>query len=313
MKNCRSCHEAIPDNARFCPYCGKSVIEATVTCPSCGEENDLDMRHCQHCGFALLGQKQQQPPPPPKNDIFENTNSENTEQEIADRFSVAFERRLADEHAPKLHSEYIDRFYKSDFIKSVDFRIQQLAEEVRRLTGSQTALEAQKNALLKPALEELIDYFIVQYCGDLNEANFPEKILKYQGLAKEKVNLAQMALDYLDFDHEDESVYTDFVTMPSHKLKNAAQSFLKPKKGETIYFICDLSVLGSCKDGFSMTNECIYWKMPFEKAQRVYFKNLEEIKRQEDWITINGIFFNANKSLNLKIMRLLKKLRDWKE
>ena len=62
-----------------------------------------------------------------------------------------------------------------------------------------------------------------------------------------------------------------------------------------------------------MTNECIYWKMPFEKAQRVYFKNLEEIKRQEDWITINGIFFNANKSLNLKIMRLLKKLRDWKE
>ncbi len=311
MKNCRSCHQAIPDNARFCPYCGKSVIETTVTCPSCGEENDLDEKNCLHCGFALLGKKQQAPPP--KNDIFENSSTESTEQEIADRFSLAFERRLAEEHAPKLHGEYIERFYKSDFRKSVDFRIQQLAEELRRLSGVREELEIKKNKLLKPALEELIDYFIVQYCADLNEAHFPEYILKYQGLSRDKVHLAQMALDYLDFEHEDESLYTDFVTMPSHKLKNAAQSFLKPKKGETIYFICDLSVLGSCKDGFAMTNDCLYWKMPFEKAQRVYFKNLEEIKRQEDWITINGIFFNANKSLNLKLMRLLKKLRDWKE
>ncbi|MBK9014898.1 MAG: hypothetical protein IPM82_12930 [Saprospiraceae bacterium] len=50
--------------------------------------------------------------------------------------------------------------------------------------------------------------------------------------------------------------------------------------------------------------------MPFEKKQRVYYKNLEEIKRQEDWITINGIFFNGSKTLNLKLLRLLKKLRE---
>lgn len=269
----------------------------------------MDEATCQKCGFRLLNKKQHAPPPPPKDDIFENTKTESTEQEIADRFSLAFERRLAEEHAPKLHGEYIERFYKSDFRKSVDYRIQQLAEEVRRLAGDQAQVEALKSNLLKPALEELIDYFIVQYCGDLNEAHLPETILKYQGLPVEKINLAQMAADYLDFDHEGESVYTNFVTMPSHKLKNAAQSFLKPKKGETIFFICDLSVLGSCKDGFAMTNECLYWKMPLEKPQRVYYKNLEEVKRQEDWITINGIFFNASKSLNLKLMRLLKRMR----
>jgi hypothetical protein len=137
----------------------------------------------------------------------------------------------------------------------------------------------------------------------------PEAILKYQGLKKEQIDLGQMISDYLDFENEDESVFFDFVSMPAKKLKNAADSFLHPKKGEIIHFICDLSILGSCKDGFAMTNQCIYWEMPVEKKQRVYFSKIKKIKREEDWITINGIFFNANKSLNLKLIRLLKKLK----
>lgn len=85
--------------------------------------------------------------------------------------------------------------------------------------------------------------------------------------------------------------------------------FLLPKKGETLYFICDLSILGNCKDGFAMTNDCIYWKTPLEEKQRVFYKKIKGVKRQEDWITINGIFFSANKSLNMKLIRLLKKLK----
>ncbi len=308
MKNCRVCQESIPENARFCPFCGNSVIEETITCPSCGEENELHADACEKCGLNFFtGKKEKRKASsPPPNDIFDTTPAETIEQEVADRFSIAFERRLNEEHKLTLHNSYIDRFYKSDFRQSVEFRIQQLAEQVQGLEEKSPA----KNRLLNPAFEELIDFFIIRYCSDINEARYPEEILRWQGLPLDKVNLSQLIHSYLDLEREDESVYTNFVTMPAQKLKNAAQNFLFPQKGETIYFICDLSMLGNCKEGFAMTRDCIYWKMPLEKKQRVYYKNLDEIKRQEDWITINGIFFNANKSLNLKLLRLLKKLRE---
>ncbi|MBK8563468.1 MAG: zinc ribbon domain-containing protein [Saprospiraceae bacterium] len=308
MKNCRACQKSMPDEARFCPYCGTPVIVETFDCPECGSENDLTAESCINCHHIFAKQKKESPKESPKaklEDLFENSRTENLEQAIADRFSLAFERRLKEEVSPILHGQYIDRFYKSDFRNSVDFRVQQLAEQAMR-----TPDDTNRFNFAAPAFEELIDYFIVRHCADLNEAFFDEKILKYQGRNGDKINVSEMLLDYLDFDSEGESVFMDFVSMPANKLKNAATNFLFPEKGETIFFICDLSMFNNCKDGFAMTRDCIYWKMPFEKKQRVYYKNLEEIKRQEDWIVINGIFFNANKSLNLKLLRLLKKLRE---
>jgi hypothetical protein len=293
------------DDARFCPFCGTPVIVETFDCPNCGTENDLQAPACANCGLIFKPKTTQPPPKEQLHDLFEESKTESLEQNIADRFSLAFERRLKEEHHPSLHGAYIDRFYKSDFRSSVDFRIQQLTEQAQRIPAGENRF-----AFAAPAFEELLDYFIVRYCDDLNETYYPEKILKYQGRTAENLNLGEMILDYLDFHNEDETVYTNFVTMPANKLKNAAQNFLFPQKGETIYFICDLSTFGACKDGFAMTKDCLYWKMPFEKKQRVYYKNLEEIKRQEDWIVINGIFFNASKSLNLKLLRLLKKLRE---
>ncbi|MCF8245156.1 MAG: zinc ribbon domain-containing protein [Saprospiraceae bacterium] len=304
MKNCRNCQKPMPDDARFCPACGTSVIVETFDCPNCGTENDLSAPACSNCHLIFKSTKKE-PPKAKLSDIFDNSHTENLEQAIADRFSLAFEKRLKEEHHPSLHNAYIDRFYKSEFRGSVDFRIKQLAEQAQRNPDGD-----QKFSFAIPALEDMLDYFIIRYCEDLNEAAFDEKILKYQGRTAKEIQLGEMLLDYLDFNNEGETVYTNFVTMPANKLKNAAQNFLFPQKGETIFFICDLSTFGACKDGFAMTRDCIYWKMPLEKKQRVYFKNLEEIKRQEDWIIINGIFFNASKSLNIKLLRLLKKLKE---
>ncbi len=266
----------------------------------------MDVLACTGCGAMFSSKKQ--PEEGTANNIFDKTYQKGLEQEVADRFSLAFEKRLKEEHHLELHGAYIDRFFKSDFRTSADYRIRQLAEFIQGISGEKKEVEKQKSAILHRAFEELIDYFIVRFCADLNETNYPEAMLKYQGLEKEKIDLAQMVFDYLDFENEDESVFTNFVSMPAKKLKNAADSFLQPKKGESLFFICDLSILNSCKDGFAMTNEAIYWKMPLENKQRVFYKKLKEIKREEDWVSINGIFFNAGKSLNLKLIRLLKRL-----
>jgi hypothetical protein len=294
----------MPAGARFCPSCAFPVIEETFICPTCGAENDMGANACIGCHTAFSSQKEEAV----FNDIFDQTHQQGLEQEVADRFSLAFEKRLKEEHHPSLHGAYIDRFFKSDFRTSADYRIRQLAEYLQGLTGDPKELKKEKDTILRQAFEELIDYFIVRFCADLNEVVYPEAMLKYQGMDLDKINLSQMIFDYLDFENEDESVFTNFVSMPAKKLKNAADSFLQPKKGETLFFICDLAVLNSCKDGFAMTNEAIFWKMPLETKQRVFYKKLKEVKREEDWISINGIFFNAGKGLNLKLIRLLKRL-----
>ena len=264
----------------------------------------MHVDNCTNCGQPLFSKKEEETTPPVLDDLFDDTGLEDVEQELADLFSVAFRKRLEEEHTSKKHQAYADRFLESEFKSSVDFRIKQLAEEARSIGLS----KLKKSGAVASAFEELIDYFIIRFCNDLNETVFSENILKYQGLEKDKINVGEMVFDYLDFEIEDETLYTDFVAMPAHKLKNAANSYLNPKKSETLFFICDGSVLGSCKEGFAMTNEAIYWKMPFESPQRVFYKKVKSVRREEDWITINGIFFNSSKSLNLKLLRLLKKL-----
>lgn len=52
MKRCSFCHEAIPEDSDFCPFCGKKQ-EGEVTCPHCGMKNKADSHFCSRCGYAF--------------------------------------------------------------------------------------------------------------------------------------------------------------------------------------------------------------------------------------------------------------------
>ena len=51
-KLCKNCGAPVPDEARFCPECGKSV-EPKAVCPHCGESLRTGDRFCIHCGHAV--------------------------------------------------------------------------------------------------------------------------------------------------------------------------------------------------------------------------------------------------------------------
>lgn len=302
MRNCHSCQTELSENARFCHQCGEKVFEETLTCPDCGAENSINAKFCFHCGMMFFSEEK-----PPLNDLFEENPVENIEQELVDDFKEAFKKRIEAEHNPEDYPQYVELFNHSDFRTGFEFRMKQLAEQVKGLRES--GKSNTETDFVQRAFQELLDYFIIHYCKHLNEIALPEAILKYQNVKLEDIDIAQMILDYLDFEKEDEVVYTDFVAMPFQKLKNATQSFLFPEKDEKILFICDQTVLGSCKEGFALTQKGIYWKAHFEPAKQISYSELEEIIRQEDWITINEQFFNVNPSVNLKLMKLLKKLK----
>ena len=141
----------------------------------------------------------------------------------------------------------------------------------------QSQIFEDESTLLNTAFTDLTDYFVIHYCPDLNDIPLPEEILKYQNISPEKTDLSELVTDYLDFKNENERAHFDFVKMPLQRMRNASKSFLFPEKGEKIFFICDQTLLGNGKEGFAMTEKALYWKMPFENPERVYYRNLKLI------------------------------------
>jgi len=247
-------------------------------CVHCHKPLPEGARFCPNCGAEAGVRETTQPGP----------------REIADRFFAVLQEMIREEQDERTYSDYLKRFRDSEFAQILDARIEQLAQQ----PGD---LEAE--------LEDLCDYFVVRYCRDLHVNPIPETILRYQQADLSQTDQFRMIMDYLQFSPETDSVHTNLLEMPVDLLRNAGKAFLFPPKDERIFFICDLSLLGSCKEGFAMTENALYWKAPFEKARKAVYSNLGLIVREREWIRINGFFFNARPDLNIRLLKLLRKLR----
>jgi len=275
MKKCFKCGTPLPEKARFCFECGARQQLAESAAPP---PDALNFSH------DLTGQ-------------------------LTERFFKALRQRIQEEHQSQDFQTYSERLYTSGFRDTVQLRSDQLADELIRLRAEEDLTHRQALTLMQDVFDELLDFFIIHFCQDLNEVELPEAILQYQGIEWDRVNLLEMIMDYLHLHKEKETFYTDFLLMPMEKLRNAGKSFLFPDKKEKILLICDQSLLGNCKEGFALTESAIYWKAPLEKPRVVRYDMLDEIRRHKEWITINGYFFSVSKAVNFRMLKLLKKIR----
>jgi hypothetical protein len=234
-------------------------------------------------------------------------------EQVKTLFFKSLRHRVEEEHDPKKYPDYVERFYQSRFREIYGLRAEQISEDVLlqwERFGSEALAEIDKR--LGTAFEGLLDFFIIQYCPDLNGMLLPSAILKYEKAIPGKTDLWQMMQDFLDFEHEQEVFYFDFITMKPELLGNACKSFLFAERSERVFFICDLSLKSNCKEGFAMTNKGLYWRAPFDRPRRVWYHEIGTVKKEKEWLTLNGHFFTANPTLNLKLCKLMKKLRGWR-
>ncbi|MCA0236480.1 MAG: zinc ribbon domain-containing protein [Bacteroidetes bacterium] len=311
MKLCPNCAAEIIPGSKFCHRCGDKVAERMKDCPSCHEQSPLASVFCHHCGFHFEGRHRSDHGYQPVYAL--DFNPDTLTDQVKALFFKSLKRRIEEEHDVNKYSDYVHRFYDSRFREIYSLRAEQIAEDVMmqwERFGTQGLEEVDRR--IETAFEGLMDYFIIQFCPDLNGVLLPPAILKYEKIQLGQVDLWAVLSDFLDFEREEEVFYIDFISMPSELLANACKNYLCAERKEKVYFICDLSLKGNCKEGFAMTDKAIYWKAPFDKARKVTYEELREIRREKEWITINGHFFTANPSLNLKLCKLLKKMRVWK-
>ncbi|MFN7830395.1 MAG: zinc ribbon domain-containing protein [Bacteroidota bacterium] len=314
MNLCSNCAAEIIPGSRFCNRCGDKIADRTKECPVCTHKGPVSSVFCHHCGYHFEGQRHKC-----ESSLFEPRYSINfkgsaslTEQ-VKALFFKQLRKRVEEEHDPRKYADYVERFYQSRFREIYELRSQQIADDIGRFWlqfGSEGLPEI--DIRLETAFEGLLDYLIIQFCTDLNGVLLPSAILNYEKVNPGRTDLWKMIRDFMDFEFEDEAFYFDFIGMRSDLLANACRSFLAADAKERVYFICDLSLRGNCKEGFAMTNKALYWKSVLDKPRMVSYSDLENVRVEKEWITVNGHFFNANRSLNLKMCKLLKKLKGWK-
>ncbi len=310
MKYCPECGVVLLQNAKFCHECGEKIPASSASKATHVSDN-------VHGSTAEKTEKSKpQPKMPPKQaeplqwEIPSSLEHDALVEGIKANFFKALRERVTEQHREEQYADYVEIFYQSRFNDALLSRASLLVDDIRQLQkrGTNPSIETQQ--LLTKTYDGLLDYFIVNYCQSINDFPMPASILKYENATWASVNLRTMILDYLDFEHEKETVYTDFVVMPLQKLKNASTSFLTPEKNEKIFLICDQTVFGSCKEGFALTEKGLYWKAHLETPHHILYKDLERISRKQEWIIVNDLFFNCNKSLNIKLLKLLKKIKS---
>ena len=310
MTTCVKCHTELPTNAKFCHKCGAKVPASTVPCPNCRFLNPQEAQFCIGCGMNFT-KEHHSPETYEAKYPLDFSDTAGLSKSIMGYFIKELRKKVEEEQDVNKYGDYLNFFYDSGFDKTVLTRAEQMAEEAYTIHCKQDGQELQAiDIMLSQNIHSLLDHFIIRYCKELNAYYLPEGILKYEEVRQGSFELHQMIADYLAFEKEEEKVYTDFLSMPMNKLKNASMSFLFPRNDEKILLICDQTVFGSCKEGFALTEEAIYWKAHFEKAQKVTYRELQEIKREHDWITINRHFFNVNPGLNVRMLKLLRKLKE---
>lgn len=315
VKQCQTCGAERLPASLFCHQCGeadrpeppvsepkRAAVETTITCPNCGTENPLDARYCVRCGHKLFELNQSPdddravtPVAPPELEPLP------TLAELQERFRRDFETRVREVNG-KLKA-YRQRAVDSDFLETAENRFEQLLQEMPRIPAED------RDRRLDDAFSDLLDYFLLETAADLHPVTPPAAALTYQDTSLDAKNLKKIVLEFLQLVTEKEQHFTDFVRIPEPKLRNARRAFFEVAEGERPLLLFDNSLTGSLKKGFGLTDRALYWKQHFQPAHRVAFGELEDLCAEGRPLKINGLFFDANRRVNLRMLYLLRKLR----
>lgn len=334
MTHCQHCGSKLLKNAKFCHNCGEAVVLKMEACNACNTLNPINAIYCIGCGESLRTdskqesqeqnrdnsqKKQSQQPKDEELDkdtyvykpIFSITLTEPLlmQEEIKSYFFQALRTTVQVISDEKKYSEYVQTFYDSGFNFYFGQRRRQLIHDLQLIPKLYpNDIDYQIDLLVDNTFENLLDRFITTHTRELNDWQPPD-VTRWELVKREDLDVEKMIFDYLDIADDDDKHYLNFISVPLPKLKNAHKSFLFAEKTERLLVLSDQTIFGSCKEGYAITNKGLYWKAFFNNPNRYFFEELYDIRKEQDWVSVNGQYFHVNEKMNFKLLKLLKKLR----
>ena len=114
MNLCPSCSVAVQPGARFCHNCGDNLQEKIKICPVCYQKNPQVTVICHHCNhnFSKVQKEEVKAFEP----AYKLTFSPDTlNDEIKGHFFKTLKMHVEEQFKIARYSEYLERFYSSDF------------------------------------------------------------------------------------------------------------------------------------------------------------------------------------------------------
>jgi len=310
MKNCQSCTTPLLPNALYCHNCGKQADGDGVVCFECNNVNPEYSRFCARCGTAINIKYTPKPNISPIYGLDFN-DFPTLPLQLYEAFKVSISLALEQENNIDQETVFLDIFEKSTFrqeyLEEATVLMTQEFEEIFEERGI-SAFKVIEHEIEKQ-FTELLERFFIGFCNDLLPQALSQRILLYQEISLQTVNLQQMMIDYLQLEDEALPCYSKAIEIPLKKLKNARSTFFNPATGEVPYIFVDQTLLRSGKEGYILTSKAIYWKSYFQKSAKVAFTDIKKLFLFHDRLEINSIYLNTNPSLNYKLFKLLSRLR----
>lgn len=312
MIYCPSCHAHLVENAKFCHQCGAHVEIPLHDCPHCLQKNPLGAKRCYFCLedlYALDLNAKRTDTKTKKGFRFDFSDTYNIEEQIKSLFFDALQK-ITTWYEPTQASHFLNLVIKKRFTDFVERHTRQAALEFStdfHKSGESSRTRIERDA--ENMVFHWVLYFLINECPDEISPPLSSKILQHEKFIPQQSALKKLIADYLDFDNEKLIFYYNAIEIPSNKLESAHMNFLFTAKDEYPFFISDLSLSGTNKEGFSMTPFAIYWRSDFNAPKKIYYHTIENLQREKNWVTINKEFFNAKKHFNFKLLLLLERLR----
>ena len=278
--HCPNCGAIVPEGARFCPNCGHRLEDEPVL-----ELEDIEAQE------PVVTDA-----PPPR---------ELTLEDVRSMFEDLLGERLTAYFGADRLPDYLALYRRDETFRQIrDVSLKSLAAYLNQALQPGRAKRRRDDVLAG-----LVEYFVVETTSELHPGRLPQRLLRYQSVDWTRVDLFRLVMDYLDLDHETETVYTDFITTPAKVLRQATQSYLRAGRDERLLLICDQSLLGSGKHGFAFTDSAVYWKNVLQPAGLATYTTRSMVVVQEGHLLVDGQYFDAGGRLNLRVAVLLDKLR----
>jgi Double zinc ribbon len=310
---CPSCNHKSGAGANYCNSCGTNLRMTKKVCPSCAHQNPAISVYCHACSYQFGGTQGQLSSYQPKF-VFSLKQPSLIPEQVKAQFFRFLRQRIFEEQDGRKYADYTGRFYDSRFREIFEIRSRQIVTDILQIhkvhgDGGLAAIDL----LCLKSYDGLADFFLIQYCPDLNALRVPAELLKYEKHSPQKPPTWDMLRDFLDFPREQEVFYFDFLSMPEKLLQQAVSSYITAGKGEKLFFICDLSLNGSCREGLAITDQGIYWKLPFGKAKGFRFDMLYEVRKEKNWLVVNENHLVVNPGFDLKLLKFLRKVMPERE